>query len=283
MYHRLSRTARYRWWKPLVEVVVWLVLSFLLLVVVVVPVDLATGSVANGAQGLALVGLSLAILMPAAFLAARITGRPWRRRPPALALARALPCGGAGAGRRPDRHRGDRRRARPVGHTHARRLGGLGPLHAARPGRRGRHRAAGSRRGGRVPRHARAGPRRVGPPAVVRDPGLERALRSRPLAAAGGLRVDGGLRPRRRLAHDTDRRPRSGDRAARRAQRVVVPLRRGDGPERPLGHRDVQRRQLGRDADRRAADRAGRRGDRGRARAIGPRLIATRRHGGGAR
>ena len=78
MYHRLSRTARYRWWKPLVEVVVWLVLSFLLLVVVVVPVDLATGSVANGAQGLALVGLSLAILMPAAFLAARITGRPWR-------------------------------------------------------------------------------------------------------------------------------------------------------------------------------------------------------------
>ena len=78
MYHRLARTERYRWWKPLVEVALCLLIALLLLIVVVVPVDLAVGSAGDGPLGLISLGLSLAILLPAAFLAARITGRPWR-------------------------------------------------------------------------------------------------------------------------------------------------------------------------------------------------------------
>jgi membrane protease YdiL (CAAX protease family) len=78
MYHRLARTDRYRWWKPILELVLWLFFSLLLVIVVVVPVDVAAGSAADGPLGLAVLGLSLAVLMPAAFLAARLTGRPWR-------------------------------------------------------------------------------------------------------------------------------------------------------------------------------------------------------------
>jgi uncharacterized protein len=78
MYHRLARTERYRWWKPLVELVLCLLLGLLLLITVVMPVELAVGPTTDGALGLATLGLSLAILLPAAFLAARITGRPWR-------------------------------------------------------------------------------------------------------------------------------------------------------------------------------------------------------------
>jgi membrane protease YdiL (CAAX protease family) len=78
MYHRLARTDRYRWWKPIAELVLCLLIGLLLLITVLMPVELAVGPTTDGALGLATLGLSLAILMPAAFLAARIAGRPWR-------------------------------------------------------------------------------------------------------------------------------------------------------------------------------------------------------------
>lgn len=78
MYHRLARTEGYRWWKPILEVVLWGLIAFVLVIAVVVPAFLAVGPAADGVPGLIKVGLTTAILMPAAFLAARLAGRPWR-------------------------------------------------------------------------------------------------------------------------------------------------------------------------------------------------------------
>ena len=77
-YHRLARTERYRWWKPLLEILLAVALVYLLAIVVVVPVLLLTGFARGGAAGLIILGLSIAVALPAAILAARMTGRPWR-------------------------------------------------------------------------------------------------------------------------------------------------------------------------------------------------------------
>lgn len=78
MYHRLARTERYRWWKPLVELVLVVLLVFLLSIVVVLPVFVLVRGGNDGASGLIRLGISIAILLPATLLAARMTGRPWR-------------------------------------------------------------------------------------------------------------------------------------------------------------------------------------------------------------
>jgi membrane protease YdiL (CAAX protease family) len=77
-YHRLARTERYRWWKPLVELLLVVVLVFLLAIAVVAPALFLTRFANDGAAGLITLGLSIAVAIPAALLAARMTGRPWR-------------------------------------------------------------------------------------------------------------------------------------------------------------------------------------------------------------
>jgi hypothetical protein len=77
-YHRLARTERYRWWKPLVELVVLFAAALVLAVLVVLPVFIAVGTAEDGAAGLITLDLSLAILLPAAIVAAVAARRPWR-------------------------------------------------------------------------------------------------------------------------------------------------------------------------------------------------------------
>ena len=78
MYHRLARTERYRWWKPIVEVVLCVLLFLLLVIVVVLPASYVLGPAEDGASGLLKIGIAMAITIPAAFLAARMVGRSWR-------------------------------------------------------------------------------------------------------------------------------------------------------------------------------------------------------------
>ncbi len=78
MYHRLARTERYRWWKPILELVLWVLLACLLVIVVVLPASSLLGPAEDGAPGLIKIGISMAVMIPAAFLAARLTGRSWR-------------------------------------------------------------------------------------------------------------------------------------------------------------------------------------------------------------
>ena len=77
MYHRLARRGRYRWWKPIVEVVVFLVLVVALWVPAIPALDDAVGPAENGAPGIIKLGLTIACAIPASILAARIMGRPW--------------------------------------------------------------------------------------------------------------------------------------------------------------------------------------------------------------
>jgi membrane protease YdiL (CAAX protease family) len=78
MYHRLARTERYRWWKPIVEIVLCAVFFAILVIVVVLPASAVLGPDQDGARGLLKVGLEMAITIPAIFLAARVTRRSWR-------------------------------------------------------------------------------------------------------------------------------------------------------------------------------------------------------------
>jgi uncharacterized protein len=77
MYHRLARRGRYRWWKPIVELVLFAVLVIGLWLAVILPLLEGLGPADNGAPGLIKLGLTIACFTPAAILAARIMGRPW--------------------------------------------------------------------------------------------------------------------------------------------------------------------------------------------------------------
>jgi membrane protease YdiL (CAAX protease family) len=78
MYHRLARTERYRWWKPIVELVVFLIVLFALWFLLMPEIYDLVGPDENGAPGIIKLGLTLACLTPASLLAARIVGRPAR-------------------------------------------------------------------------------------------------------------------------------------------------------------------------------------------------------------
>ena len=77
-YHRLARIGRYGWWKPIVEIGLLTVIFLVLVIVVVLPAALVIGPDENGAPGMITLGLEMALLFPAAFLAARLAGRSWR-------------------------------------------------------------------------------------------------------------------------------------------------------------------------------------------------------------
>jgi membrane protease YdiL (CAAX protease family) len=78
LYHRLARTDRYRWWTPIRELVLCVLLVVLLWVVAVVPFAVALGAGSDGVAGLLLLGAATAVMMPAAGLAARTTRGQWR-------------------------------------------------------------------------------------------------------------------------------------------------------------------------------------------------------------
>jgi membrane protease YdiL (CAAX protease family) len=78
MYHRLARTEHYRWWKPIVEVVLFVVVLFALWFLLMPEVYDLVGGDENGAPGIIKLGMTLACLIPASLLAARIVGRPAR-------------------------------------------------------------------------------------------------------------------------------------------------------------------------------------------------------------
>jgi len=77
MYHRVARTERYRWWKPLVELVVFVLLLCGLWVSAIPALYKLVGPAENGAPGIIKLGLTIACALPAAFVAARLVGRPW--------------------------------------------------------------------------------------------------------------------------------------------------------------------------------------------------------------
>src|SRR5215207_9496880 len=77
MYHRLARTDRYRWWKPVVELVVFVLLVIGLWFAAIPTLYEAVGPADNGAPGIIKLGLTIACAIPAAILAARLLGRPW--------------------------------------------------------------------------------------------------------------------------------------------------------------------------------------------------------------
>jgi len=78
MYHRLARTERYRWWKPIVEVVLCVLFWLLLVLVVVLPTSFLIGPGEDGPRGLLKLGIAIASMLPAACLAARVTRGAWR-------------------------------------------------------------------------------------------------------------------------------------------------------------------------------------------------------------
>lgn len=77
-YLRLARTERYRWWKPILELLLVVVFLVLLWIVVLVPTLALAGPADDGVPGLMKLGVSIAVALPATLLAARLTGRPWR-------------------------------------------------------------------------------------------------------------------------------------------------------------------------------------------------------------
>lgn len=78
MYHRLARTERYRWWKPIVECVVFVLALAALWFLLMPEIYELAGDEENGAPGIIKLGLTLACLTPASLLAARVVGRPAR-------------------------------------------------------------------------------------------------------------------------------------------------------------------------------------------------------------
>jgi membrane protease YdiL (CAAX protease family) len=90
-YHRLARTSRHRWWRPIVELVLalalWFGLAFVALLIVMSFVDIQQPEDLlrlEGAWGLIVVASSLATMIPASILAAVFCGRA----PGALASVR---------------------------------------------------------------------------------------------------------------------------------------------------------------------------------------------------
>ena len=77
-YHRLARTERYRWWKPLVELGLVVICVFVLSLVVAMPLLVLVGPEQDGAAGILALGIGIAVLLPATLLAASLTPRPWR-------------------------------------------------------------------------------------------------------------------------------------------------------------------------------------------------------------
>jgi uncharacterized protein len=77
-YHRLARIGRHRWWKPLVELVLLVLLSFPLSMMAVIPWFVFADAQPDGAFGLLVLGTEIAVLLPAALLAARIIRGRWR-------------------------------------------------------------------------------------------------------------------------------------------------------------------------------------------------------------
>jgi membrane protease YdiL (CAAX protease family) len=78
MYHRLARTERYRWWRPLVEILLVGVLSLLLMVAAFIATSLVLGPQSDRAGGMLVVGILSGATIPPCLLAARMMGRPWR-------------------------------------------------------------------------------------------------------------------------------------------------------------------------------------------------------------
>lgn len=74
-YHRLARTARYRWWHPLVELLLTLALGFAMAIAAMLVLSRWIDGVA-GIGGLVLLAASLVPFLPAALLAARVGGDP---------------------------------------------------------------------------------------------------------------------------------------------------------------------------------------------------------------
>ena len=76
-YHRLARASeKYRWWRPLVELVAFGVLVIAAwLIVFPILID-QFGEADAGAAGIIKIGISIAVALPAALIAARISGRP---------------------------------------------------------------------------------------------------------------------------------------------------------------------------------------------------------------
>ena len=77
MYHRHARTESYRWWKPIVELVVFVLLVFASWLGVIPVLYEVVGPAEDGAPGIIKLGLTIAVAMPAAIVAARIVGRRW--------------------------------------------------------------------------------------------------------------------------------------------------------------------------------------------------------------
>lgn len=71
-YHRLARTAAYRWWRPLAELALFVVFVFLTWLVVVPGLRAVLGPDRDGLSGMLRVGSLIAVMIPPAMLAARI-------------------------------------------------------------------------------------------------------------------------------------------------------------------------------------------------------------------
>lgn len=76
-YHRLARTATYRWWKPLAELAVFAALLVLFWLTVIPALYALLGPGDDGVPGIVKLGLTIAVATPAAVLAARSLGRGW--------------------------------------------------------------------------------------------------------------------------------------------------------------------------------------------------------------
>jgi membrane protease YdiL (CAAX protease family) len=77
-YHRAARTDRYRWWKPVFELGLFVLFVFLLSIGLAVAEDTVIGPGEDGVPGLIKVGAAIGVLLPAALLAARVTRGRWR-------------------------------------------------------------------------------------------------------------------------------------------------------------------------------------------------------------
>lgn len=74
-FHRLARTARYRWWHPLVELVVAIGAGLVLATVVVAIIVAIAGEHAHGPIAVVQLGSTLAVFLLTALLGARVVGR----------------------------------------------------------------------------------------------------------------------------------------------------------------------------------------------------------------
>lgn len=74
-YHRLARAFGYRWWRPLLELVLTLLFGSVAAILLVTVIAGQVDDV-GGASGMLLLGASLVPYLPAALLAARVVGRP---------------------------------------------------------------------------------------------------------------------------------------------------------------------------------------------------------------